>query len=82
MNRIERSSAHPISGGAAGLKIYAPPAAPDDRNVYVDVPRPGRYRLRGWTELEWASMDPGERPETWCRKGSVWMSLEADEGPT
>lgn len=57
----------------AGPRLHRPP---DCRDVYINIQDPGRYRLRFWTEAEFAALAEHERPASSRRKGSIIYAFE------
>ncbi len=50
--------------------------AGSDRDVYIDINRPGRYLLRQWTDEEWSEVHVEDRPSNPYRRGSTWFTVE------
>lgn len=64
MSQIVRSRGRARAGNAPGLHVFRPqPGEDEDRDIIFDIYNPGAYRLRIWTESEWALLAAHERPE-------------------
>ena len=68
------------------LALYQPPPdqadeEEEDFEVLVNIREPGWFRLRMWTEGDFAVMGADEFPETWWRKGSVYYTFDPIPSP-
>lgn len=63
--------------GAPSLKMYPPPSDRDgERDIFINVLEPGRFRLRLWSEREMAQFAPDERPAGLMFKDGVWFVFD------
>lgn len=62
--------------GAADHGLHVFDSRSEDREVYIDVPVPGRWRLVMWTDEEWQALSDADRPEFVVHAGKVWFWFE------